>query len=71
MRSTPIPRWPTAGIDAVVTKPIKASPLHAALATVLRATLDDGGEQARRARIDPSLGEQASAPDPAGRGQRR
>ena len=34
------PRWRAAGIGAVVTKPIKASPLHAAVATVLGATLD-------------------------------
>jgi GAF domain-containing protein/CheY-like chemotaxis protein/HPt (histidine-containing phosphotransfer) domain-containing protein len=36
------PRWPASGIGAVVTKPIKASPLHAAVATVLGAALDDG-----------------------------
>ena len=34
-------RWPTSGIGAVVTKPIKASPLHAAVATVLGTTQGD------------------------------
>ena len=46
------PRWPAAGIGAVVMKPIKASPLHGALATVLGASLDDAeaghDERARR-----------------------
>ncbi|MEO8475558.1 MAG: GAF domain-containing protein [Actinomycetota bacterium] len=37
------PRWSAAGIGAVVMKPIKASPLHGALATVLGASLE--GEQ--------------------------
>ena len=31
------PRWPASGIGAVITKPLKASPLHGALATVLGA----------------------------------
>jgi GAF domain-containing protein/CheY-like chemotaxis protein/HPt (histidine-containing phosphotransfer) domain-containing protein len=35
------PRWQASGIGAVLTKPIKASPLHAAVSTVLGATLDD------------------------------
>jgi signal transduction histidine kinase/DNA-binding response OmpR family regulator len=34
-------RWQAAGIGAVVMKPIKASPLHGALATVLGASADD------------------------------
>jgi signal transduction histidine kinase/CheY-like chemotaxis protein len=36
-------RWAGAGIGAVVTKPIKASPLHAAVATALGATLEERG----------------------------
>jgi GAF domain-containing protein/CheY-like chemotaxis protein/HPt (histidine-containing phosphotransfer) domain-containing protein len=40
------PRWQASGIGAVVTKPIKASPLHAAVATVLGAALDDATEGA-------------------------
>ena len=47
------PRWQAAGIGAVVMKPIKASPLHGALATVLGDTGrgDRGGcdERVRRA----------------------
>ena len=43
----------TAGIDAFVTKPIKASPLQAALASVLGTTLDDRGEEAAASAIDP------------------
>jgi CheY-like chemotaxis protein/HPt (histidine-containing phosphotransfer) domain-containing protein len=35
------PRWSAAGIGAVVMKPIKASPLHGALATVLSASFSD------------------------------
>ncbi len=35
-------RWQASGIGAVITKPIKASPLHAAVATVLGASLDEG-----------------------------
>ncbi len=50
------PRWETAGIDAFVTKPIKASPLQAALASVLGTTLDDRGEEAAASAIDPELG---------------
>jgi CheY-like chemotaxis protein len=38
------PRWATSGIGAVVTKPIKASPLHAAVATVLGTTNHDVAE---------------------------
>jgi len=37
-------RWSASGIGAVVPKPIKASPLHSAVATVLGAALDDGVE---------------------------
>jgi GAF domain-containing protein/CheY-like chemotaxis protein/HPt (histidine-containing phosphotransfer) domain-containing protein len=43
------PRWPAAGIGAVVTKPIKASPLHVAVATVLGARLEDAVEGASSA----------------------
>ena len=50
------PRWETAGIDAFVTKPIKASPLQAALASVLGTTLDDRSEDAAASAIDPELG---------------
>src|SRR2546425_13044558 len=42
-------RWPTSGIGAVVTKPIKASPLHAAVATVLGTTQGDVDEGAASA----------------------
>ncbi len=48
------PRWEAAGIGAVVTKPIKASPLHGALATVLGASVDDAGAGATSA-LDGSL----------------
>ena len=40
------PRWETAGIGAFMTKPIKASPLQAALASVLGTTLADRDEGA-------------------------
>jgi GAF domain-containing protein/CheY-like chemotaxis protein len=48
------PRWPAAGIGAVVTKPIKASPLHAAVATVLATTHEDVAEGATSA-LDEGL----------------
>jgi GAF domain-containing protein/DNA-binding response OmpR family regulator len=48
------PRWPASGIGAVVTKPIKASPLHAAVATVLGTTLEDAAEGAASA-LDEEL----------------
>ncbi|TMK59286.1 MAG: GAF domain-containing protein, partial [Actinobacteria bacterium] len=48
------PRWPASGIGAVVTKPIKASPLHAAVATVLGTTQEDGAEGAASA-LDEGL----------------
>jgi GAF domain-containing protein/DNA-binding response OmpR family regulator len=48
------PRWPAAGIGAVVTKPIKASPLHGAVSTVLGTTVDDGAEGAASA-LDEGL----------------
>ena len=48
------PRWPSTGIGAVVTKPIKASPLHGAVATVLGASLDEGAEGPASA-LDESL----------------
>jgi GAF domain-containing protein/CheY-like chemotaxis protein/HPt (histidine-containing phosphotransfer) domain-containing protein len=38
------PRWRAAGIGAVVTKPIKASPLHAAVSTVLGTAIEVGAE---------------------------
>ena len=49
------PRWETAGVGAFVTKPIKASPLQAALALVLGTALADRDEGAESA-IDPELG---------------
>jgi GAF domain-containing protein/CheY-like chemotaxis protein len=49
------PRWRAAGIGAVVTKPIKASPLHAAIASVLGATTDDAAEGASSS-MDEELG---------------
>ena len=48
------PRWATAGIEAVVMKPIKASPLHGALATVLGTSLDDA-EAATTSAFDETL----------------
>ena len=50
------PRWETAGVGAFVTKPIKASPLQAALASVLGT---DAGRSRRglgASAIDPELG---------------
>jgi CheY-like chemotaxis protein len=38
-------RWQASGIGAVVTKPLKASPLHAAVATAIGADLDRGGDE--------------------------
>ena len=38
------PRWQASGIGAVVTKPIKASPLHTAVATVLGSALEYSAE---------------------------
>jgi signal transduction histidine kinase/CheY-like chemotaxis protein/HPt (histidine-containing phosphotransfer) domain-containing protein len=48
------PRWTTAGIGAVITKPIKASPLHTAVATVLGSTVDEAPDAASSA-IDEEL----------------
>jgi GAF domain-containing protein/CheY-like chemotaxis protein/HPt (histidine-containing phosphotransfer) domain-containing protein len=48
------PRWATSHVGAVVTKPIKASPLHAAVATVLGTTLEDAAEGAASA-LDEEL----------------
>jgi signal transduction histidine kinase/DNA-binding response OmpR family regulator len=48
------PRWAASGIGAVVTKPIKASPLHAAVATVLGTSQEDGAEGAASA-LDEGL----------------
>jgi CheY-like chemotaxis protein/HPt (histidine-containing phosphotransfer) domain-containing protein len=50
------PRWETAGVGAFVTKPIKASPLQAALASVLGVTPEDAGDGAAASAIDPELG---------------
>jgi PAS domain S-box-containing protein len=50
------PRWETAGVAAFVTKPIKASPLQAALASVLGVTPEDASEGAAASAIDPELG---------------
>ena len=50
------PRWETAGVGAFVTKPIKASPLQAALASVLGVTPEDASEGAAASAIDPELG---------------
>ena len=48
------PRWLDAGVAAVVTKPIKASPLHAAVATVLGSEIRDGRDEAGSA-LDQDL----------------
>jgi signal transduction histidine kinase/DNA-binding response OmpR family regulator len=48
------PRWLSTGIGAVVTKPIKASPLHGAVATVLGAALEVGSETTASA-LDENL----------------
>ena len=65
------PRWDTAGIGAVIVKPIKASALHGALAIAL--DLGSAAEEARDQAGDPRSGAryQASAPDPGRGGQRR
>jgi signal transduction histidine kinase/DNA-binding response OmpR family regulator len=49
------PRWPAAGIGAFVTKPIKASPLHSAVAMVLGSGLEKDAEETASA-IDEDLG---------------
>jgi CheY-like chemotaxis protein/HPt (histidine-containing phosphotransfer) domain-containing protein len=48
-------RWPAAHIGAVVTKPLRASPLHAAVAMVIGSTLDEGTEGPATA-LDEDLG---------------
>jgi CheY-like chemotaxis protein/HPt (histidine-containing phosphotransfer) domain-containing protein len=48
------PRWEAAGIGAVVTKPIQASPLHGALSTVLGVSADDVSAEPSSA-LDGSL----------------
>jgi len=48
------PRWASAGIGAVVTKPIKASPLHGAISTVLGASVDAAAED-RDSALDEDL----------------
>ena len=50
------PRWETAGIAAFITKPIKASPLQAALASVLGVTPADRSDGSATSAIDPELG---------------
>jgi CheY-like chemotaxis protein/HPt (histidine-containing phosphotransfer) domain-containing protein len=40
------PRWETAGIEVIITKPIKASPLHAAVTELLGAGTQEGAEAA-------------------------
>jgi signal transduction histidine kinase/DNA-binding response OmpR family regulator len=50
------PRWGSAGIGAVVTKPIKASPLHAAIASVLGVEVGDRAEEGAASLLDPELG---------------
>jgi len=50
------PRWAAAGVAAVVTKPIKASPLHSAVATVLGVALDERTEEGVTSVLDPELG---------------
>jgi GAF domain-containing protein/CheY-like chemotaxis protein len=47
-------RWAGSGIGAVVTKPIKASPLHAAVADVLGTVIDDDANAASSA-LDEEL----------------
>jgi GAF domain-containing protein/CheY-like chemotaxis protein/HPt (histidine-containing phosphotransfer) domain-containing protein len=47
-------RWAGSGIGAVVTKPIKASPLHAAVADVLGTAIDDDAHAASSA-LDEEL----------------
>jgi GAF domain-containing protein/CheY-like chemotaxis protein/HPt (histidine-containing phosphotransfer) domain-containing protein len=52
------PRWEAARIDAVTVKPIKASGLHGALATVLGVrTGTEDGDAAATAALDPELAE--------------
>jgi signal transduction histidine kinase/DNA-binding response OmpR family regulator len=48
-------RWPAARIGEVVTKPIKASPLHAAVSSVLGAAIESGDERVASA-LDKDLG---------------
>ena len=50
------PRWEAASIAAVVTKPIKASPLHAAISTVLGVATDERAEEGVTSVLDPELG---------------
>jgi GAF domain-containing protein/CheY-like chemotaxis protein len=47
-------RWNAAGIGAVVTKPIKASPLHAAVAAVLGSAIEEATDATSRA-LDEDL----------------
>jgi CheY-like chemotaxis protein/HPt (histidine-containing phosphotransfer) domain-containing protein len=50
------PRWESARVEAFVTKPIKASPLQAALASVLGITPEDRTDDGMSSAIDPELG---------------
>ena len=50
------PRWVAAEIAAFVTKPIKASPLQAALASVLGVTPAEREDGAAASAVDPELG---------------
>ena len=50
------PRWKAASIAAVVTKPIKASPLHAAVTTALGVTAEERVEPTEASLLDPELG---------------
>jgi signal transduction histidine kinase/DNA-binding response OmpR family regulator len=50
------PRWAAAGVGAIVTKPIKASPLHKAITTVLGAPADERVEEQVANALDPELG---------------
>jgi CheY-like chemotaxis protein/HPt (histidine-containing phosphotransfer) domain-containing protein len=49
------PRWAGSGIGAFVQKPVKASPLHAAIATVLGIGVDEALDGSNPG-IDPELG---------------
>jgi GAF domain-containing protein/DNA-binding response OmpR family regulator len=51
------PRWEPAGIGAVVVKPIKASGLHGALATVLGLSTEAEARVAGSPMLDPDLAE--------------
>jgi PAS domain S-box-containing protein len=50
------PRWGTAGVAAVVAKPVKASTLHTAVAKALGAISERSPEAGGTAALDPALG---------------